>query len=337
LLIAGVQWLLRSSLFPVHEVTVSGHLAHTARNEVTRATQGRIRGNFFAVDLAEVRTALEALPWVRSVRVRRVWPDRLEVTLEEHVPLAHWGENASVNTFGERFDARSEAPLDEFARTVEEFRALGGRGANITLPFKEQAFLYCKEGVTDRARAVGVVNTLVFEQSMVRGDNTDGVGLLRDLAANLGCTIAGGRVLLMGAGGAAQGVLAPLLAAGPRRLVVANRTADKARALARRYGASAGGGYEDLRGEEFDLLINATSAGLAGAAPPLAASQFARGALAYDMVYGRGTPFLALARAAGASAHDGSGMLVEQAAESFFIWRGVRPDTAPVLAALRGG
>ena len=111
LLIAGVQWLLRSSLFPVHEVSVTGHLAHTGRDEVTRATQGRIRGNFFAVDLAELRAALEALPWVRSVRVRRVWPDRLEVTLEEHVPLAHWGETALVNTFGERFDARSEAPL----------------------------------------------------------------------------------------------------------------------------------------------------------------------------------------------------------------------------------
>jgi len=231
---------------------------------------------------------------------------------------------------------RIEAPLDGFERTVGEFRASGGHGANITLPFKEQAFRYCKDGVTDRARAVGVVNTLIFEKGMVRGDNTDGVGLLRDLAANLGCTIDGRRVLLMGAGGAAQGVLAPLVAAGPRRLVVANRTADKARALARRYGASAGGDYEDLRGEQFDVLLNATSAGLADEAPPLAAGQFARGALAYDMVYGRDTPFLALARAAGAAAHDGSGMLVEQAAESFFVWRGVRPDTAPVLTALRG-
>jgi shikimate dehydrogenase len=231
---------------------------------------------------------------------------------------------------------RIEAPLDGFERTVEEFRASGGRGANITLPFKEQAFAFCKDAVTDRARTVGVVNTLVFESGKVRGDNTDGVGLLRDLAVNLGRKLAGARVLLMGAGGAAQGVLVPLLEAGPSRLVVANRSEDKARAMARRYGAAAGGGYSDLRGEQFDLLINATSAGLAGEAPPLSASQFARGALAYDMVYGRDTPFLALARAAGAAVHDGSGMLVEQAAESFLVWRGVRPDTAPVLAALRG-
>jgi len=231
---------------------------------------------------------------------------------------------------------RIEAPLDGFERAVEDFRAAGASGANVTLPFKERAFRYCDDAVTERARAAGVVNTLIFGKGAARGDNTDGVGLLRDLATNLGCPVAGRRVLLMGAGGAAQGVLAPLVAAGPRRLVVANRTADKARALARRFGASAGGGYEDLRGEQFDLLINATSAGLADEAPPLAAAQFARGALAYDMVYGRDTPFLALARAAGAAAHDGSGMLVEQAAESFFAWRGVRPDTAPVLAALRG-
>jgi shikimate dehydrogenase len=225
---------------------------------------------------------------------------------------------------------RIEAPLDGFEHVVEEFRASGGSGANVTLPFKAQAFVYCKDAVTDRAHAVGVVNTLIFDKGRVRGDNTDGVGLLRDLTVNLGCKLAGARLLLMGAGGAAQGVLAPLVAAGARRL-------EKARALARRYGASAGGGYEDLRGEQFDILINATSAGLAGEAPPLAAGQFARSALAYDMVYGRDTAFLALARAAGAAAHDGSGMLVEQAAESFFVWRGVRPDTAPVLAALRGG
>lgn len=232
---------------------------------------------------------------------------------------------------------RIEAPLDGFVRVVDEFRAAGGRGANVTLPFKDQAYLYCRDAVTDRARTVGVVNTLVFESNSVRGDNTDGVGLLRDLAVNLGRAIAGKRVLLMGAGGAAQGVLAPLLAALPQRLVVANRTADKARALAQRYAAAKGVGYSDLRGEQFDLLINATSAGLADEAPPLPAGVFAPGALGYDMVYGRDTPFLAQARAAGAAAQDGSGMLVEQAAESFLLWRGLRPDTAPVLAALRGG
>jgi len=232
--------------------------------------------------------------------------------------------------------ARIEAPLAAFERVVDEFRAAGASGANITQPFKERAFVYCKGAVTERARVVGVVNTLLFEGGTVRGDNTDGVGLLRDLTVNLGRRIAGARVLLMGAGGAAQGVLAPLMAAGPRRLVVANRSADKGRALAQRFGAAAGGGYENLRGEQFDLLINATSAGLADRAPALPPGVFAPQALAYDMVYGRDTPFLALARTAGAAAHDGSGMLVEQAAESFLFWRGVRPDTAPVLAALRG-
>jgi len=231
---------------------------------------------------------------------------------------------------------RLEAPADGFRQAVEAFRAQGGRGLNVTLPFKAEAFRFCA-GASERAAAAQAVNTLVLDRGKPWGDNTDGVGLVRDLAANLGRRLGGAQLLLLGAGGAAQGVLAPLVAAGARRLVVANRTADKAHALARRYGASAGGGYEDLRGEQFDILINATSAGLAGEAPPLAAVQFARGALAYDMVYGRDTAFLALARAAGAAAHDGSGMLVEQAAESFFVWRGVRPDTAPVLAALRGG
>jgi shikimate dehydrogenase len=230
---------------------------------------------------------------------------------------------------------RLEAPLAGFARSVDEFRAAGGRGANVTVPFKEQAFLYCQNALTDRAAAAGVVNTLVFENGKVRGDNTDGVGLQRDLTDNLGRKIAGARVLLLGAGGAAQGVIGALLAAKPRQLAVANRTADKARTLGRRYGVAAGG-YDEFKGAQFDLLINATSAGLAGEAPPLAPGAFAPGALGYDMVYGRDTPFLAMARAAGAAACDGSGMLVEQAAESFLLWRGVRPDTAPVLAALRG-
>jgi len=255
-------------------------------------------------------------------------------------PVAHskspWIHAEFARQTGQELDyARIEAPLDGFERTLDEFRAAGGRGANVTLPFKDRACLYCRNMLSERARAAGVVNTLLFEGAMVRGDNTDGVGLLRDLTANLGFAIGGRSVLLMGAGGAAQGVLAQLLAAGPRRLVVANRNAARARSLAERYGASMGGGYEGLRGEQFDLLINATSAGLAGEAPPLAGEAFAPGALGYDMVYGRDTPFLALARSAGAAAHDGSGMLVEQAAESFFLWRGVRPDTAPVLAALR--
>ena len=230
---------------------------------------------------------------------------------------------------------RIEAPLDGFARTVDEFRAAGGRGANVTLPFKDQAHLYCRKAVTERARSAGVVNTLVFGNGEVSGDNTDGVGLLRDLTVNLGRKIAGARVLLLGAGGAAQGVLGPLLGAGPQRLVIANRSAEKARLLAKRFGAL-GCGYDELGGAQFDLLINATSAGLAGQAPLFPPGAFGPGALGYDMVYGRDTPFLAMARDAGAEACDGSGMLVEQAAESFLLWRGLRPDTAPVLAALRG-
>jgi len=257
-------------------------------------------------------------------------------------PVAHsrspWIHAEFARQTGQSIDyGRIEAPLDGFEGAVDEFRTAGGRGANVTLPFKERAFRYCQGEVTERARTVGVVNTLSFQGPTARGDNTDGVGLLRDLTVNLGRAIAGQRVLLMGAGGAAQGVLPPLLEARPLRLVVVNRTAARARELARRYGASAGGGYDEFGGESFDLLVNATSAGLAGQAPPLAAAAFAPRALAYDMVYGRDTPFLALARAAGAAAHDGSGMLVEQAAESFFVWRGVRPDTAPVLAALRSG
>jgi shikimate dehydrogenase len=230
---------------------------------------------------------------------------------------------------------RIEAPLDGFSRTVDEFRSAGGSGANVTLPFKDQAFLYCRDAVTERARAAGVVNTLIFENSAARGDNTDGVGLLRDITVNLRRAITGMRVLLMGAGGAAQGVLGPLLAERPQWLAIANRTGAKARVLAQRYGAATGGGYEDFAGEQFDLVINATSAGLAGETLPLPAGVFAPGALGYDMMYGRDTAFLGAARAAGAAASDGLGMLVEQAAESFLLWRGVRPDTVPVLAALR--
>jgi shikimate dehydrogenase len=255
-------------------------------------------------------------------------------------PVAHskspWIHAEFARATGQDIEyQRIEAPLNGFAQVVDQFRAAGGRGANVTLPFKEQAYLYCRGEASARARTALAVNTLIFAGGGVRGDNTDGVGLLRDITLNLGRAITGMRVLLMGAGGAAQGVLGPLLGAGPQRLVVANRTADKARALARRCGAAAGLGYDELGEDQFDLLINATSAGLAGEAPPLPAGAFAPGALGYDMVYGRDTPFLAMARAAGAEACDGTGMLVEQAAESFLLWRGLRPETAPVIAALR--
>jgi len=256
-------------------------------------------------------------------------------------PISHskspWIHAQFACATGQDMDyGRLEAPPGGFARAVDEFRAQGGRGANVTLPFKQDAFRYATKR-TERAQAAEAVNTLRFDGAEVLGDNTDGVGLLRDLTVNAGRAVEGRRVLLMGAGGAAQGVVAPLLEAKPARLVIANRTAGKARALARRFPGAVGGGYEDVADAEFDILINATSAGLAGEAPPLATNAFARGAIAYEMVYGRDTPFLAMARDCKAETRDGMGMLVEQAAESFLVWRGLRPPTGPVLAALRGG
>lgn len=229
------------------------------------------------------------------------------------------------------------APLDGFADAIEAFRAEGGRGANVTVPFKEQAFALATRR-TPRAEAAGAVNTLAFAADGMLGDNTDGAGLVRDLTANLGFDPAGKRILLMGAGGAARGVILPLLERAPAGLYIANRTAEKAEALARDFGAGQvkGGGYTGLPGP-FDLVINATSASLAGDLPPLPETVFAEGALAYDMMYGKDTPFLAFARARSARVADGLGMLVEQAAEAFLLWRGVRPDTAPILALLRTG
>jgi len=230
---------------------------------------------------------------------------------------------------------RIEVARDGFRRAVEEFRGAGGRGLNVTLPFKNEAFRYCGQA-SERARVAEAVNTLAFQEPVL-GDNTDGVGLVRDLGRNHHFDLRAARTLLMGAGGAAQGVVGALREAGVAQLVVVNRTVAKAQALAARFPGTRGCGYADLGEESFGLIVNATSASLLDAAPPLPASVFGRGALAYDMVYGRETPFLVAARAAGARGSDGLGMLVEQAAESFFVWRGVRPDTAPVLRKLRGG
>lgn len=224
-----------------------------------------------------------------------------------------------------------EAPLDGFAAAVERFRAAGGRGLNVTLPFKQEAFALCSR-VSERARIAQAVNTLVLETGF--GDNTDGVGLVRDLAENLQHEFR--VVLLLGAGGAAQGVVGALLAAGAERVVIANRTGSRAKALAERFPGALGCDFDSLPAEPFDLIVNATSAGLADEAPRVPASVFSNKVLAYDMVYGRETPFLAAARTAGARTCDGLGMLVEQAAESFFLWRGVRPQTRPVLEKLRG-
>ncbi len=231
------------------------------------------------------------------------------------------------------------APLNGFAEAVLAFIAAGGRGANVTLPFKEEAHRLATQR-TPRAELAGAVNTLVFSGRQIVGDNTDGAGLLRDLLVNQGCVIAGRRLLLLGAGGAARGVVAPLLAARPDTLVIANRTTDKAQALVRHFaghGPLRACGDAQLAGTSFDLVINATSASLSGALPSLPDGVFAAGSLAYDMMYGQGeTPFLAFARAQGAaSLADGLGMLVEQAAEAFHVWRGVRPASAPVIAMLR--
>jgi shikimate dehydrogenase len=264
-------------------------------------------------------------------------------------PVAHsrspWIHAQFARATGEDIEyARIEAPLDGFARTVSDFRAAGGRGANVTLPFKGEAFRYCA-ATSARAQAAQAVNTLVLDRDEPWGDNTDGVGLVRDLEQNIGFSLPGRRVLLMGGGGAAQGVLAPLLEARVAHISIVNRKVEKARSLAVRFAPVAQGtgatlaacGYDALGGESFDLVVNATSAGLTGELPPLPGGVFGSGALAYEMVYGRETSFLVFARTAGVRTHDGAGMLVEQAAESFFVWRGVRPATRPVLAALRAG
>jgi shikimate dehydrogenase len=229
------------------------------------------------------------------------------------------------------------APTDAFMEAARAFRARGGLGLNVTLPFKGEAFRLATL-LSERARAAQAVNTLKFEGDTIFGDNTDGAGLVNDLARNLGCAITGRRVLLLGAGGAARGVIKPLLEQQPARLVLANRTFGKAQLLAQNFGGGLQAGtYAALAGGQFDLIVNATSASLAGELPPLPPGVFAPGALAYDMMYGRDeTPFLAFARGEGAAAlADGLGMLVEQAAESFFIWRGLHPDTAQVLKLLR--
>ena len=254
-------------------------------------------------------------------------------------PVAHskspWIHARFAEATGEDIDyGRIEAPVDGFERTVEAFRASAGRGLNVTLPFKQAAFRYSQDR-SERARRAQAVNTLVFRER-VYGDNTDGVGLVRDIEGNLGRRLAGASVLLMGAGGAAQGVVGALLDTGIARLVIANRTVAKAQALAARWQPAVASAYEGLR-ERFDLVVNATAAGVTGEVAPLPPAVLGKETLAYDMAYGRDTPFLQAARTAGALAVDGLGMLVEQAAESFFIWRGVRPPTRGVLERLRGG
>ena len=259
-------------------------------------------------------------------------------------PIAHSKSPAIHTLFASSSDQHLTyeallAPLDAFANTVRDFVAAGGRGANVTVPFKEEAFRLC-DRLSQRAERAGAVNTLVFESNEIFGDNTDGAGLVRDITQNLDFSLSGKRILLLGAGGAARGVILPLLAADPASLFIANRSAEKAEVLAALFAGSVtvdGGNVAKIAGKSFDLVINATSASLSGEILPLPAGVFAAGSLAYDMMYGKGdTVFMAQARQLGAAqCADGLGMLVEQAAEAFALWRGVRPETQPVLASLR--
>jgi shikimate dehydrogenase len=234
-----------------------------------------------------------------------------------------------------------DVPPERLIEQVCEFFATGGRGLNVTLPHKTRALTLAQE-LTERARLAGAVNTLaVRRDGSLLGDNTDGAGLVQDLTVNLGVTVQGRSILLIGAGGAARGVIAPLLALGPQRIVISNRTAERATALAgvfARLGTVEGCGFGELGAQPFDLIVNATSASLTGELPGVPPALFGPQTFCYDMAYGRAdTPFVRWARELGCrEAVPGWGMLVEQAAESFRLWRGVRPLTAPVLAALTG-
>jgi len=237
-----------------------------------------------------------------------------------------------------------KAPLDSFEATIRRLIEAGYKGCNVTVPFKFHAS-NLTPNLSTRAIDANAANTLTFDGEIITADNTDGAGLIHDIEHNLHITLQGKRVLLMGAGGAARGVQMPLIRSKIQRLVIANRSLEKAKEMLMHgyrlienqfdvaiYAKS----YSDLCNEQFDIIINATSAGLTDSYIPLPSTIFAPGALAYDVVYGRETPFMKFARNHGADVvADGLGMLVEQAAESFYLWRGVHPDTKPVLEKLR--
>jgi len=229
---------------------------------------------------------------------------------------------------------------DGFAHAVAAFLIAGGKGLNVTVPFKQEAYELADE-LSPRAQRAGAVNTLlIHDDGTLLGDNTDGVGLVRDLTRNLNLTLSGKQILLLGAGGAARGVLAPLLEQKPARLLIANRTPERAKQLANSFsdlGAVKGCGFQALSGPGFDIVINATAAGLQGQVPDLPGDVIDPHSCCYDMMYGSlPTAFMHYAQQHGAQrTFDGLGMLVEQAAESFLIWRGLRPDTGPVIEALR--
>lgn len=267
-------------------------------------------------------------------------------------PIAHSRSPAIHAAFARQTGEAVEyerllAPLDGFAATVRAFFDGGGHGLNVTVPFKLEAYDLA-ERLTPRAESAGAVNTMWIEDGVIHGDNTDGVGLTRDIEVNLDTLLEGRRILLLGAGGAAMGAMLPLIACRPERIVVANRTPQRASDIlenvaqqADEYGVELwGGGFDALAGltedDACDVVINATSSSLQGELPPVPAELLGKGVLAYDMMYGaEPTVFLKFAAQCGARTADGLGMLVEQAAEAFYNWRGVRPATAPVLAALR--
>lgn len=240
---------------------------------------------------------------------------------------------------GQNMDyTRIEAPIGKFAEAVDAFRTSGGRGVNITAPFKLDAYAYATRR-SERAELAGAANAMKFDGALVYAENFDGVGLVRDVVHNLNYPIKGKRVLLLGAGGAARGALLPFLEQEPATLVIANRTLAKALELAKIGGAQGrvqGCDYADLKGESFDVVFNATSASLRNELPPVPTAAFGSDCLAYELAYGKGlTPFLRLAQGAGAKTlADGVGMLAEQAAEAFAWWRGVRPETRAVIEAL---
>jgi shikimate dehydrogenase len=227
--------------------------------------------------------------------------------------------------------------VNDFKQSVAEFKKNGGKGLNITVPFKEQAWKLV-DIRSKRAEKAGAVNTIYFDQQgNLIGDNTDGIGLVRDLTINHKAKIAEQRVLILGAGGAVRGVLEPILAANPAKCVIANRTVAKAEQLAQLFGNNIiASSYEGLKNQSFNLLINGTSASLQGKLPPLADGLLAERAWCYDMMYAKtATLFMQWAQQQGAvKVLDGLGMLVEQAAESFYLWRGVKPDTQPVIKQL---
>ena len=262
-------------------------------------------------------------------------------------PVAHskspWIHARFAQLTGQHLDyVKRLIDLDGFAQAVQTFRAEGGKGCNVTVPFKFEAPALATE-LTPRAQLAQASNTLRFEGDAVLGDNTDGVGLVNDIRLNAGVDLAGLDLLLVGAGGAASGVLGPLIEARPRSIVVANRTQAKAASLIARHEALALRHGVELAAPElgrlkgtYGIVINATASSLSGAAVPVPASVLRPGALACDLMYGpAASGFMDWARGHGALARDGLGMLVEQAAESFLVWRGVRPPSAQVLAELR--